>query len=148
MQAGGSRWFRAAPAPWGRVAAGHLPGALLAGAVLLAAFFLPLDRFAVRTCVFLRLTGYPCPSCGWTRGLVGMAAGEWGAVLCACPLAAVLYGVAAAVFAWNAAGLLLGVRLERGPWLRLGGQRGWWLLGGAVAAVLANWAYRLAMGLK
>ena len=133
---------------YGAVALKHLPWTLLTGAVLLAAFLLPLDKISVRTCVFLRLTGYPCPSCGWTRGFVGMADGEWATVIHDCPLTVVLYGLTVMIFAWNTAALVLGVNIERGAWLRLDDKRGWWLLAGIVLAVLANWFYRLGMGFK
>lgn len=132
----------------GREMVGHLIWAALAGSALLAALLLPVEKFSLCSCVFLRLTGYPCPSCGWTRGFVGMAAGQWATVIRDCPLAAALYAATAVVFAWHAAALILGVHLERGPWLRLDGRRGMAALAAAVLLVLANWIYRLAMGLK
>src|SRR3989339_1498243 len=89
----------------------HLPPALIAGGVLLAAAFLPLDRIPYTICTFLRLTGYPCPSCGLTRGFIAMAHGQWLTVLHTCPLAVLLYAATALVFAVNAAALLCGVRL-------------------------------------
>lgn len=131
-----------------RVMANHLPWVLLSGGVLLGAFFLPLDRLPVRGCIFLRLTGYPCLSCGWTRGFVAMADGQWLAALHDCPLAVALYGLTALIFAWHAAALILGVSLERGRWLRLDGRQGWLLLGLAGLLALANWGYRLGMGFK
>ncbi len=149
MNSGDTGLFRVGhPASFGRLVANRLPWVLLSGFVLLAAFFLPLDKVSLRTCIFLQVSGYPCPSCGWTRGFVGMADGKWAAVLHDCPMAAVLYGLTALIFAWNAAALILGVNLERGAWLRLYGKRGWWLLGGGLLAVLANWIYRLGMGFK
>ncbi len=141
--------FRALrPASYGRVAVNHLPWVLLSGGVLLGAFFAPWDKFPIRTCVFLRLTGYPCLSCGWTRGFVAMANGQWLTALHDCPLAVGLYGLTALLFAWHAAALILGVNLERGAWLRLDGKRGWLLLGLAGLLALANWIYRLGMGFK
>lgn len=149
MNRGLSGLFKAErPPSYGRVVVNHLPWVLLSGSILLGAFFLPLEKITVRTCVFLRWTGYPCMSCGWTRGFVAMAKGQWLAVLHDCPLAAVLYGLTGMIFAWHAAALILGVNLERGSWLRLDGKRGLWILGTAGLMVLANWAYRLAMGLK
>jgi len=126
----------------------HLPPALIAGGVLLAAAFLPLDRIPYTVCTFLRLTGYPCPSCGLTRGFVAMAHGQWQAVLHACPLAALLYAATALVFAVNAAALLCGVRLAPGRWLKW--RAGAWivLLCFFGLLIVLNWLYRLALGLK
>jgi len=130
------------------VLARHLPWALIAGVVLLAAATLPLDRIPYTICTFLRLTGYPCPSCGLTRGFVAMAHGQWLAVLHACPLAALLYVAAALVFAVNAAALLCGVRLAPGRWLKWR-ARAWvvfFCFFGLL--ILFNWLYRLTLGLK
>lgn len=99
------------PGGYRAVLAHHLPSALIAGVVLLAVALLPLDRIPYTICTFLRITGYPCPSCGLTRGFVAMAHGQWLAVLYACPLAALLYAATAFVFAFNTAALLCGVRL-------------------------------------
>jgi hypothetical protein len=149
MMSGASVLFHVVrPDAYWRVVVNHAPWVVLAGGVLLAAFFLPLDKFSVRICVFLRLTGYPCPSCGWTRGFVGMANGQWAAVLHDCPLTILLYGFTVIIFAWNAAALLTGVKLERGAWLRLDGNRWLVLLGSFLMLALANWIYRLAIGLK
>jgi len=136
------------PQGYGQVALRHLPWVVLSGMVLLASFFLPLDKFSVCTCAFLWLTGYPCPTCGWTRGFIAMANGHWMTVLHDCPLAAGLYGLTALIFAWNAAALILGVNVERGRWLSVSGKQGGWLFGLTCLMVLANWIYRLAMGFK
>ena len=126
----------------------HLPGAVLAGGLLLAAFMLRIGAQPRRVCLFLRLTGRPCLSCGWTRGFIALGAGDWRAALTDCPLTALLFALTALVFAWHAAALLLGVVLERGAWLRLDGRRGRWLLVAAGTLALLNWGYRLAMGFK
>lgn len=41
-------------------------------AFMLAARFVPFDRLP-STCVFLRLTGYPCLTCGMTRSVMAVA---------------------------------------------------------------------------
>ncbi|MFH1968785.1 MAG: DUF2752 domain-containing protein [Verrucomicrobiota bacterium] len=130
------------------VLARHLPPALIAGGVLLAVALLRLDRIPWTICTFLRITGYPCPSCGLTRGFIAMAHGQWLAVLHTCPLAALLYAATALVFAVNAAALLCGVRLTPGRWLKWR-TRAWVVfLCFFGLLILLNWLYRLALGLK
>ena len=130
------------------VLAYHLPPALIAGGVLLAAAFLPLDRIPYTICTFLRLTGYPFPSCGLTRGFVAMAHVQWLAVLHTCPLAALLYAATALIFAVNTAALLCGVRLTPGRGLKWR-VRAWVVfLCFFGLLILLNWLYRLILGLK
>ena len=95
-------------------------------------------------CLFLRLTGWPCPLCGGTRAFRALAHGDWTAALWTSPLA-VLLGLAlglcglwhlAALAGWSPPSRLPAVpRRWRQPLL--------WLL---LAAILANWAYRLGTG--
>ena len=130
------------------VLAHHVPWAVLALGVLLAAALLPLDRIPYTICTFLRLTGYPCPSCGLTRGFIAMAHGQCLAVLHTCPLVALLYAATALVFAVNTAALLCGVRLTPGRWLKWRAS-GWMVfLCFFGLLILLNWLYRLALGLK
>lgn len=130
------------------VLAHHLPSALIAGGVLLAVALLPLDRIPYTICTFLRLTGYPCPSCGLTRGFVAMAHGQWLAVLHTCPLAALLYAATALVFAVNVAALLCGVRLTPGRWLKWRARAWVVFLCFCGLLILLNWLYRLFYGIK
>lgn len=125
----------------------HLAPALLSGCVLLAAAFVPMERIAFRVCIFRRLTGYPCPTCGWTRGFVSMARGEWLTAMHDCPLSLLLYGIVAGVFLWNAAGIILRRRIGIGPALNCGRKS---IVGAALVLfimIIANWFYRLGMGL-
>lgn len=126
----------------------HFPLAFVSGLVLLVSYLLPGGKMIIRTCGFFRLTGYPCPFCGVTRSFSALAHGMWNYALTDCPLGILLYGVTALVFAWNAAGLLFGVKIHRGRWLCPGRRVGWFLFGLFVALTLANWLYRLALGLK
>ena len=126
----------------------HLPLALIAGGVLLVVALLPLDRIPYTICTFLRLTGYPCPSCGFTRGFVAMAHGQWLAVLYTCPLAVLLYTATALVFVVNTAALLCGVRLTLGRWLKWRAHTWKVFLCFFGLLILFNWIYRLALGLK
>lgn len=64
---------------WPRI----LPG--LAGFVVLWALVVVCARLyehhtgsRLDLCLFHRLTGYSCPTCGTTRGLLAMARGDWG----------------------------------------------------------------------
>ena len=136
------------PGGYQAVLAHHLPLAGLALGVLLAAFLVPLDRIPYTICTFLRLTGYPCPSCGLTRGFVAMAHGQWLAVLYTCPLAALLYVVTAFVFAINAAALMCGVCLTPGRWLKWRARAWVVFLCFFGLLILFNWLYRLVLGLK
>ncbi|MDD5678455.1 MAG: DUF2752 domain-containing protein [Kiritimatiellae bacterium] len=126
----------------------HLPLAIIAGGALLGVALLPLDRIPYTICTFLRLTGYPCPSCGLTRGFVAMAHGQWLTVLHTCPLAALLYAATALVFAVNAAALMCRVCLTPGRWLTW--RRRTWVIFLCFFGllILSNWLYRLALGLK
>ena len=130
------------------VLAHHLPPAIIAGGILLAAAFLPLDRIPWTICTFLRLTGYPCPSCGLTRGFVAMAHGLWLAVLHTCPLAALLCAATALIFAVNTAALLCGVRLTFGRGLKWRARAWVVFLCFFGLLILLNWLYRLFYGMK
>ncbi|MBP6963751.1 MAG: DUF2752 domain-containing protein [Armatimonadetes bacterium] len=68
--------------------------------LIAAARFVPLDRLP-STCVFYRVTGYPCPTCGMTRSLAALAHLDFGRALSFNPIAVIL----AAFFAllWSAA---------------------------------------------
>lgn len=126
----------------------HLPLALLTGIALLLSScdkcgFLPLKH-----CTFLWLTGYPCPFCGFTRSFRAIAHGDWVYAIQNCPLACLLYIVVAVVFAWNMAGLILGVKIMRGRLLRLRPGTGGRAACFVGILVILNWAYRLSLGLK
>jgi len=136
------------PSPRRTVLAHHLPLALIAGLVLLAAAFLPQDQNSHTICLFRRLTGYPCPSCGLTRGFVAMAHGQWLEVLHACPLAALLYAATAFVFAVNTAAILCGVCLTPGRWLKWRARAWVVFLCFCGLLILLNWLYRLIYGMK
>jgi hypothetical protein len=124
-----------------------LPAAVISGFFLVIAYAGESIGFFTRPCVFIRLTGYPCPTCGLVRSLTAMAEARWEAAVVNSPLAAVAYLALCVILAWNATALMLGVRLERGRWLRLPGRTKRWIWAGAVAVVL-NWVYRLAAGVK
>jgi len=126
------------------------PDALPLGAVLLgvglcavlAVGFLNLDRLPLTACMFKAVTGIPCPTCGATRAVGQLAHLDAVAALSMNPLI-VLAG--ALVVPWGLADLAL---LPRGRALRVefspGAARV--LRVAAVAAVVLNWVYLLAVG--
>ena len=77
-----------------------------------------------------------------------MAHGDWVFAVQNCPLACLVYIAVALVFAWNITGLVLGVKIARGRFLRLRPGRGRWAIGFVCMLVILNWAYRLSLGLK
>jgi hypothetical protein len=118
-------------------AAPALAGTVWAG---LVAAWLALEAAGIAEgplCPFHRWTGLPCPSCGITRGLARLAAGD--------PLGCWLHNPLA--FTVLATGFgLLAVRTWRGRWhlpnLSRRGRTAAWIL--AAGAFLANWAYLIA----
>ncbi|MFP4444752.1 MAG: DUF2752 domain-containing protein [Desulfosudaceae bacterium] len=135
------------PASYWDVVGPHLPLALVAGLPLLLAAMVPLDRLPLVACTLLEWTGRPCPLCGLTRSFWAMAGGDWGFAVFNYPLAAPFYLAVAAVFAWNAAALLTGMRLARGRLLVPGRFRRTVYVTAALL-LAANWGYRLALGLQ
>jgi hypothetical protein len=123
----------------------HLPLALTAGIFLGAIRLWPATWGGLSVCLWSRLTGVPCPFCGFTRALQALAHGDWGSGLAEAPLSGVLLMAAALALLWHGAGLLFGVRLSLGPRLKGVGSR---LPGLLILIVLANWFYRLALGFR
>ena len=127
------RWQQMA---WGvAVLAVFVAGRFLAGMPeLWRPFLLP--------CIFHRLTGWPCPTCGGVRAPLAFARGEWLAALQLNPLLVAAYSAIAA------SGILLILfaackkRLHRARAEALISQARWWLLG----AVGLNWIYLLVQG--
>lgn len=114
-------------------------GALVGSWSLLVLGGLLLERRAgspVETCLFHRLSGHPCPTCGSTRVVLGLARGDWGAALLLNPLVAL---------GLTLGGLVLLVRLvtARAPRLALSPREQHALLVLGVALLLGNWAWVL-----
>jgi hypothetical protein len=87
-------------------------------------------------CLFRRVTGHPCPTCGTTRVVLAAAGGRWGEAVAHNPL---IFGLAVAGL------MLLAVRLvlrRRIVWITSARSRRV-LTFAFVAAVLANWVYLL-----
>jgi hypothetical protein len=125
--------------------AAYLVPLAASAAALAAARWVPVGRLPLIPCAFLKLTGYPCLFCGTTRGFFAAGRGHWAEAAHQSPLGTALYLLAALVLAWSAAGLIARRRL----WPQVAwGRHKAPLIIATVVAVLGNWAYRLAAGLK
>ena len=105
-------------------------GALQAGTVLIS---LKMHRSVV-TCPLKLLTGFPCPTCGATRGVLHLIAGDILAGMLCNPLLFVSLGLVALALGLRAA-FARTVRVDLTP----GQRRIAWIV--AAGAVLVNWAY-------
>lgn len=125
---------------------GGLPlGAILAACGAFAALtvvLLHLDRLPVSLCVFKAVSGWPCPTCGSTRALGRLLAGDLSGALGMNPLAVVL---ALAVSVWGLADALLLPR-GRALTLELSPALGQLARVAAVALLGGNWLYLIAAG--
>ncbi|MBA4387462.1 MAG: hypothetical protein C0404_05735 [Verrucomicrobia bacterium] len=137
-------WKIEKPTSYAPVLAAHLTWLVLSGLALAGSFVVSTQRIPFRLCMFNNITGYPCISCGFTRGFTGLAHGHWDAVLLDCPLAILLYAITILVFAWNGVALASRRVISRG-WLFTGSRLAVWLIALAVLAV-SNWVYRIATG--
>ena len=127
----------------------HLPAVLISGAILIASAIRPATGLPLApTCLFLRLTGYPCPFCGSTRTFIAMCHGHWHDAWHQSPLAAVLFVTIAAIFAWNVVALAAGLVVKPGVRWRLDKRQRLWLAGVFSAILAANWLYRIIAGLR
>jgi hypothetical protein len=129
-----------------RATAGALPlGAIFLAIGAMAALgvaVLHLDRLPILVCLFRAATGIPCLTCGATRALAELVAGDIRGALAMNPLATL---GAFALVPWGVGDLAL---MTRGRALALdvapAGARALRML--AVIAVAANWAYLVAAG--
>lgn len=112
----------------------------LAGLALIS--LLHLDRLGFTVCTFKSLTGLPCMSCGTTRALGRLAAGDFMGALRMNPLATI--GVIGAG-AWAVADTIAALR-GKGVRLRASGAVAHALRIAVVAAVVLNWVYLIATG--
>ena len=89
---------------------------------------------SLETCLFLRTTGYPCPTCGSTRSVLALLRGDWMASLRASPLL------------WAAAALMLVLGLSRlHSRTPIDSQRiRPWHVALGLILLLANWVWVLA----
>jgi hypothetical protein len=125
----------------------HLPLTVVTGGALLLPYAAPLEQLPLIPCTFLHLTGWPCPLCGFTRSFWAIATGHWGFAIANCPLAIGVYLCVVLLFLWNAAALIIGVVLLRGPMLQWAPIYRRKTAAGVLLLFLLNWVYRMAMGL-
>lgn len=115
----------------------------LIGAGLLAmARWWPFGRWPLVTCPLKSAFHVPCATCGMTRAFVRMVHGELGEAIRVSPLGAVLCAFAMFLVGYLA---LRWTVLSRGVKLETGVASRWWARG-AIALVVANWAYLVATG--
>ncbi|WP_243384462.1 DUF2752 domain-containing protein [Geothrix alkalitolerans] len=91
---------------------------------------------SVETCLFHRLSGHPCPTCGSTRVVLAFTRGDWTGALRLNPLVALGLGL---VFLWLLTRLATGRTLHMTASLRERGA----LLAVGVTLLLANWIWVL-----
>lgn len=89
---------------------------------------------SLETCLFLRTTGYPCPTCGSTRSVLALLRGDWAGSLRASPL----LWVAGAMM------LYLGLSRLRGPAPIDSHRIRPWQVALGLLLLLANWVWVLA----
>jgi hypothetical protein len=129
----------------------HLPLLLISGFILMAAYFLPAVQCPLNFCVFLHLTGHPCPTCGFTRGFCACAHGNWMNAMLDCPLACLLFILTVLIFFYNFIAVLLGVcgwRIQRGSWLQLTTNKMIFICILFIFLLAANWLYRVISGIR
>jgi len=114
------------------------------GAVLLIGVPVALFHWAgVELCLFHRLTGWPCLTCGSTRALAFLATGDIAAAFRVQPLAALCAaGLGAAFAAYSV--LLFLCRRVVAVRLGQGGRRATCAVG--IALALLNWLYLVWRG--
>ena len=123
----------------------YLIGVLVCAGALLVGYGWQPDQLPIPACTFLRITGYPCAFCGTTRSFFLMAKGHAGEALKEAPLGVLVYAVVVVTLGWC---LIRSIKPRSasagqcaGRWARAG-------IYAAIIAAIANWVYRLAMGLK
>jgi uncharacterized protein DUF2752 len=126
--------------------AGRLPlGAIFGGLALLggiAVDLLHLDRLGFTVCFLKAFTGVPCPTCGATRAAGRLAHADLAGALAMNPLVTL---VLLALMSWAVVDLALLVR-GRALDLSVSPAVARVLRGAAMAAIVVNWAYLVAVG--
>lgn len=127
----------------------HFPVFFLTGAVLAVSRLIPAEKIPFFSCFFKRLTGYPCPTCGFTRAFGDFACGNWLGALHDCPFASIVFIFTWALFIYKALALVIGLfgfRIRPGALFQLTPGKLTIIIGVLVVLLLANWVYRLVSG--
>jgi hypothetical protein len=123
----------------------YLIGVVICAGSLLVGYGWESNQLPIPACTFLRVTGYPCAFCGTTRSFFLMAKGHVGDALKEAPLGVLVYVAVVATLGWCLARCIKpgagSAGQGAGRWARAG-------IYAAIIAAIANWVYRLAMGLK
>lgn len=117
------------------------PWSLLCAAVAMAAIAISCQAAGIRLCLFKRLTGIPCPTCGGTRAVLHLLRGDLSAAWRSHPLVAVLL-LGLMVYAVLSAASLASFR--RLPVLQASRRVWCWLAGLLLALAALNWGYLIA----
>jgi len=131
--------------------AGNIFLFVFSGGILVTAHFFPIDRFPLAFCTWKYLTGFPCPTCGFTRAFCDFANGKWAAGVYLCPFALVGFILIALACVYSAAAIatsLFGLRILPGKIMQLSPKKTALLAVFFFLLLLVNWFYRLAMGLS
>ena len=111
----------------------------------------PIERFPLGFCLFKRLTGLPCPTCGFTRAFCDFANGNFAHGIYQCPFALLVFILVALAFLYNAAvlaGPIFGLRISALKNIRWTARQTAWMAAFFFLLIMANWIYRLAMGIS
>ena len=129
------RWERAPRLPRPPAWAAALVGTwlmLVLGGVLLERRGAPLGE----TCLFHRLSGHPCPTCGSTRVVLALLWGDWGGALRLNPLVAL-------GLAFGGLGVLVRAVAGRALRLELSRRERGALVVAGITLLVANWVWVL-----
>ena len=140
------KWYR--PSSYWDVVIPHMLFAMITGIPVIVSFLFPINAMPLIPCTFLKLTGYPCPFCGFTRAFWSMSSGDFQSALGNTPLAVLLYIVFILFFLINTTALITGLRISRGNLLRFNRRKARWITFSVFFLIILNWFYRVIMGFK
>ena len=138
-------WFR--PISYWDVVVYHFPLALFSGVALFLPCFVAIQSLPLIPCTFLRLTGIPCPFCGFTRSFWAIAHGRWSEAMYTCPLSFGVFFLVVILFLWNVSALAGRRVMYPSNFMTATPFRRRALAGGIFLLFLCNWIYRLTLGL-